>query len=127
MVGCDACHTPPLFTNSNFVNAGVGMDGPSPDEGRKKVTNDADDLGKFRVPALREVARTAPYFHDGSARTLDEAVALMAGGGKDNPNLSPILKGIRETKVSDADRADLVEFLKSLSGEYPGSDGKSVN
>ena len=71
------------------------------------------------MPALREVANTAPYFHDGSAATLEDAVALMAGGGKDNPNLSAQIKAVREAKLSDQDRKDLVEFLKGLSGEYP--------
>jgi cytochrome c peroxidase len=65
------------------------------------------------------VADTAPYFHDGSAAKLEDAVALMAGGGKDNANLSEMLKAVRETKFSDKDRQDLVEFLKALSGKYP--------
>ena len=97
---CSTCHTPPLFSNYRFFNAGVGMDKPNPDEGRKKVTGKDSDLGKFRVPALRDVANTAPYFHDGSAAKLEDAVALMAGGGKDNPNLSEMLKSVREAKLS---------------------------
>ena len=117
--GCSTCHAPPLMSNYGFQNAGVGMDKEKPDEGRMAVTKKESDRGKFRVPALREVAKTAPYFHDGSIATLEDAVALMAAGGKDNPNLSPILKGVREAKVSDQDRSDLVEFLKALSGEYP--------
>lgn len=116
---CSVCHTPPLFSNYRFFNAGIGMDKDPPDQGRKSVTGDDSDLGKFRVPALREVANTAPYFHDGSAATLEEAVALMASGGKDNPQLSPMLKAIREAKLSDQDQKDLVEFLKALSGEFP--------
>ena len=43
----------------------------------------------------------------------------MAGGGKDNPNLSPILKAVREAKIDEAGRKDLVEFLKALTGDYP--------
>jgi cytochrome c peroxidase len=65
------------------------------------------------------VAKTAPYFHDGSAATLDDAVALMAAGGKDNPHLSKVLKGIRTADINPQDRSDLVEFLKALSGNYP--------
>ena len=95
------------------------MDKPKPDKGRMEVTKQESDLGKFRVPALREVANTAPYFHDGSAATLEDAVALMAGGGKDNANLSGQLKAVREAKLTEQDRKDLVEFLKALSGEYP--------
>jgi cytochrome c peroxidase len=71
------------------------------------------------VPALREVANTAPYFHDGSGKTLEDAVALMAGGGVDNPNLSSTFKGLAEKKVSAEDQAAIVEFLKALSGRYP--------
>jgi len=74
------------------------------------------------VPALREVANTAPYFHDGSCKTLEEAVALMVAGGKDNPNLSLMLKAVREKEISEQDQKDLVEFLEALSGEFPGKD-----
>jgi len=122
-VGCATCHTPPLFSNYRYYNAGVGMDKENPDEGRKIVTGKDRDLGKFRTPPLREVAGTAPYFHDGSAETLEEAVALMAQGGKDNPNLSAMLKALREQDISDEDQKDLVEFLKALSGDYPRKDG----
>lgn len=116
---CQVCHAPPLFSNYGYFNAGVGMDKPKPDEGRKDVTKRESDRGKFRVPPLREVANTAPYFHDGSAKTLEEAVALMAAGGKDNPNLARQLKAVREAKLTEADCRDLVEFLKALSGKYP--------
>jgi cytochrome c peroxidase len=117
--GCATCHAPPIFSNGRYYNAGVGMDKEKPDEGRKVVTGSKRDLGKFRVPALREVANTWPYFHDGSAQKLEDAVALMAGGGKDNPNLSIMLRAVREEKLTEQDQKDLVEFLKSLSGEYP--------
>ncbi len=116
---CAVCHTPPLFSNYQYYNAGVGMDQPKPDEGRKTVTGKDKDLGKFRVPSLREVANTYPYFHDGSVKTLEDAVALMANGGKDNPNLAIQLKALREAKLSEQDRKDLVELLKALSGKYP--------
>jgi cytochrome c peroxidase len=117
--GCSGCHAPPLFSNYRFYNAGVGMDKEKPDPGRKEVTGRDRDLGAFRVPALREVAGTHPYFHDGSAATLEDAVALMAEGGKDNPNLSPMLKAVRSAGLTKEDQQDLVEFLKALSGEYP--------
>jgi len=117
--GCADCHEPPLFSNYEYENAGVGMDKETPDAGRKAVTGKDEDLGKIRVPALREVANTGPYFHDGSGATLQDAVALMAGGGKDNPNLSEMLKSVRDAKLTEQDQKDLVEFLKALSGEYP--------
>ncbi len=116
---CSTCHVPPVFSGGMFYNAGVSSDKPTPDEGRKKITGKDTDMGKFRVPALREVANTEPYFHDGSVAKLEEAVALMAAGGKDNPNLSASLKAVREAKLSEQYRKDLVEFLKALSGEFP--------
>ncbi|MFH1266815.1 MAG: cytochrome c peroxidase [Planctomycetota bacterium] len=121
-VGCSTCHAPPVFSNYRFYNAGVGMDKDPPPEGRKAVTGEEGDLGKFRVPMLREVANTGPYFHDGSAATLEEAVALMAGGGKDNPNLSGMMKALRGAELTGENQKDLVEFLKALSGEFPGKD-----
>jgi cytochrome c peroxidase len=118
-VGCSTCHAPPLFSNYRYYNAGVGMEKETPDQGRKAVTSRDSDMGKFRVPSLREVANTGPYFHDGSAATLEEAVGLMAGGGIENPKLSSMMKAVGNKEISEQDRANLVEFLKALSGEYP--------
>ena len=122
-LGCASCHKPPLFSTYRYNNAGIGMDKDPPDEGRKAVTGRDSDLGKFRVPMLREAANTGPYFHDGSVATLEEAVALMASGGKDNPNLSGMLKILGEKEISEQDQKDLVEFLKALSGDFPGKEG----
>lgn len=116
---CAVCHTPPTFSNGRFYNAGVGMNEEEPDPGRMAVTKRERDFGRFRVPSLREVKETGPYFHDGSAATLEEAVALMAGGGIDNPNRSSMFKVVRRANLTERDKSDLVEFLKALSGEYP--------
>lgn len=107
--GCAACHTPPLFTNYAYENAGIGDD-----PGRKDATKDDADTGRFKVPGLRNVALTAPYFHDGSAQTLEEAVDLMVKGGNKNPHLSPLLK---PQKVSKKEKAQLIAFLEALNGE----------
>ena len=117
--GCSSCHAPPLFSSFRYYNAGVGMKNEKPDPGRKAVTGKAADLGKFRTPGLREVANTAPYFHDGSVATLEDAVAQMAAGGAANPHLSVMFEAVRERKLSKAEQQDLVAFLKALSGEYP--------
>ncbi|NLS97042.1 MAG: c-type cytochrome [Planctomycetaceae bacterium] len=117
--GCADCHTPPLFSNYRFMNAGIGMNKEKPDEGRKAVTKKDSDLGKFRVPPLREVANTGPYFHDGSVESLEEAVKIMAQGGIPNDNLSGMMKAVGENKLTDENIKDLVEFLKALSGDYP--------
>jgi cytochrome c peroxidase len=117
--GCTECHKPPLFSTYAYVNAGIGMDKEEPDAGRKAVTGDDADLGKFRVPSLREVADTHPYFHNGSAATLEDAVAAMAAGGKDNPNLSKQLKDIGGS-LSEEDQKKIVAFLtKGLTSDYP--------
>ena len=113
---CQTCHTPPVFSNFTFINAGVGN---GKDVGRMKVTNNEQDRGAFKVPRLRDIADTAPYFHDGSAATLEDAVALMAGGGVQNPNLNPIFTAVKAANLTAQDKADLVAFLKSLSGDYP--------
>lgn len=114
--GCAACHVPPLFSDLMFHNVGIGSDLPEGerDKGRMDATKDEADEGKFKTPALRDVAKTAPYFHDGSAKTLDEAIAVMAAGGKKNPKLDPLLK---PAKLSKKELASLKAFLESLSGE----------
>ncbi len=117
--GCADCHAPPLFSTYEFYNAGIGMDKEKPDEGRKSVTGKDEDMGAFRVPSLREVANTAPYFHDGSVATLEEAVAIMAKGGIDNPHRSAEFDTVRESNITAEQQKDLVEFLKALSGEFP--------
>ena len=59
-------------------------------------------------PPLREVANTAPYFHDGSIATLEEAVALMMAGGTDDPDVSPMLKELRDETVHAEDQKNMV-------------------
>ncbi|MGQ9503822.1 MAG: cytochrome-c peroxidase [Thermogutta sp.] len=117
--GCADCHAPPLFSTYEFYCAGIGLDKEKPVEGRKAVTGKDEDMGAFRVPSLREVANTAPYFHDGSAATLEQAVAIMAKGGLDHPHRSAEFDTVREANISAEQQKDLVEFLKALSGEFP--------
>ena len=72
--GCDGCHTPPLFESARYVaRLPVGQD-----VGREEVTTDASDHGAFRVPTLRNVRESGPYFHDGSAPDLETAVRTEA-------------------------------------------------
>jgi cytochrome c peroxidase len=113
---CALCHVPPLYTDFQFHNAGIGWDlGDKRDHGRMDATKDPKDDGKFKTPTLRDIAKTAPYFHDGSVKTLDEAIEMMASGGKKNPNLDEKLK---PAKLSRRDKADLKAFLESLTGTY---------
>jgi cytochrome c peroxidase len=115
---CDQCHEGVNFTSNSYHNLGVGivigMDQPDPDVGRFEVTKDPMDWGAFKTPTLRDVARTAPYMHDGGLKTLDEVVEFYDKGGKPNKNLDEKIKPL---KLTDGDKKDLVEFLKSLNGE----------
>ena len=109
--GCVACHTPPLFTDGRFHNVGIGLDAKEPDLGRGKISNVPTENGAFKTPSLRAVPRSAPYFHDGSAKTLEDAVKLMAAGGKKNPTIDPAL---RDTKLTDAEIKLVATFIRSL-------------
>ncbi|HEY3937891.1 MAG TPA: cytochrome c peroxidase [Bryobacteraceae bacterium] len=119
---CIACHTIgkkyALFSDGKFHNIGIGVneEGDLTDLGRYNETKVDADKGAFKTPTLRNVAKTAPYMHDGSLKTLKDVVDFYAGGGNSNPYLDKQIKAI---KLSGAERADLVEFLKSLTGERP--------
>lgn len=78
-LGCMTCHTGEFVGGSMFQKVGVVAPWPNQaDQGRYEVTKVDSDRMLFKVPSLRDVAKTAPYFHDGSAKTLEEAVAMMA-------------------------------------------------
>jgi len=113
--GCNVCHQPPLFTDGghHIVGAGAETDHPDPGYGGEKSHNDPKQIGAFKPPSLRNVARTAPYFHDGSVANLRDAVKFMAGGGKESPQRDPLLK---DQKLTDKEIDQLVAFLESLSG-----------
>ncbi len=109
---CGTCHAGILFTDMLYHNVGIGMDKPEPDIGRKKVTNADADTGAFKTPTLRDIAKSAPYFHDGSVATLEEAVDVMAAGGRPNPHLDT--KNLQDRKLTPEEKKDLIAFLKSL-------------
>ena len=111
---CDQCHEGINFTANAFHNIGVGMDKPKPDVGRFDVTKNPADWGAFKTPTLREIAKTAPYMHDGSLRTLEEVVDYYDKGGIANRNLDKIMKPL---KLTGQEKKDLVAFLHALSGE----------
>jgi cytochrome c peroxidase len=122
--GCVTCHAPPFFSTAMgvkggaFFNVGIGTkDTPDDkvDEGRAKISKQPVDWGAFKPPSLRNVTKSAPYFHDGSVATLDEAVKLMASGGIANKNKNPAMV---DRQLTDAERADLIAFFGAL--ECPG-------
>jgi cytochrome c peroxidase len=111
--GCGNCHSGSLFTDMKYHNVGIGMDAEEPDLGRYAVTENDVDRGAFKTPSLRDVARSAPYFHNGSVATLEEAVDLMAGGGIDNPYKDT--ENLKDAGLTDEEKADIVAFLESLT------------
>ena len=121
---CVTCHTIgerfALFTDDKFHNLGAGMDanGELKDVGRFAQTNVEAERGAFRTPSLRNVAKTAPYMHDGSLKTLPEVLDFYIGGGSSNPQLDPEIKPL---KLSAQDRAALLAFLEALTGELPAN------
>src|SRR6185369_6953567 len=112
-IKCNNCHDGVLFTDQQYHNIGIGMDQTEPDPGRGKVTNKPEDTGAFKTPTLRDIARSAPYFHDGSAKTLEEAVDIMLAGGKENQYLDK--KNLQAHKILPEQREDLLNFLRSLN------------
>jgi cytochrome c peroxidase len=112
-IKCNNCHDGVLFTDQQYHNVGIGMDQKEPDPGRGKVTNRPEETGAFKTPTLRDIAKSAPYFHDGSAATLEEAVDIMLAGGKPNQYLDK--KNLQPHKLLPEQREDLLNFLRSLS------------
>jgi cytochrome c peroxidase len=78
------------------------------------------DKGAFKTPTLRDVALSGPYMHDGKLKTLKDVVDFYAGHGNSNPYLD---KRMSAVNLAGTDRNDLVEFMKSLSGEIPPNTG----
>ncbi|MDX1944175.1 MAG: cytochrome c peroxidase [Pirellulaceae bacterium] len=115
---CSACHTGHSFSDFAFHNIGVGMDKDAPDHGRYGITKVVGDKGSFKTPTLREIARTAPYMHDGSQKTLAEVVEYYNKGGHENPWLD---EEIFPLKLTAQEKDDLVKFLvEGLSSpSYP--------
>jgi cytochrome c peroxidase len=118
---CNQCHTPPFFSDAYTVeqgvyhNAGVGIEGRKKDEvdpGRARVTENPSDWAAFKTPSLRNVSKSPPYFHDGSAATLEQAVRFMAGGGFPNENLD---SRFIDRKLTDEEVSQLVAFLEALT------------
>ena len=119
-LGCTACHSGANFSGPTLpVGTGFFMKFPTfpgsdyeksfdllKDDGRFAVTKQDSDRHLFRVPTLRNIALTAPYFHNGMVPTLDQAVRVMA-------------KAQLNKDLTDAQVGDLVAFLNALSGEFP--------
>lgn len=115
---CFDCHSGPDFTNDEFRNIGLYNARQFTDKGRYDATKQPNDIGKFKVPGLRNVAVTAPYMHNGMFKNLSAVIAyynnpsfFVSGSvGTDSLLLSPL-------NLSDTEMTDLEAFLNSLTDE----------
>ena len=111
---CTKCHSGFNLTEDKFRNIGIGWDANTVDLGRYMVTKNAEDIGAFKTPTLREIARTAPYMHDGRFKTLEEVVDFYNQGAIKNPYLDVTITPL---ELTEQEKQDVVAFLKSLNGE----------
>jgi cytochrome c peroxidase len=109
---CATCHTGWRFTDDSFYDIGL----PGTDRGRAKIVEGLPVLEHaFKTPGLRDIARRAPYMHDGSEATLAEVIELYALGGRERrPSLS---HEIEPLDLDAGERRDLVAFLESLTSD----------
>ena len=118
---CVKCHSGFTFTDYAFHDIGL----PGDDRGRGAVLRLEAAEHAFKTPGLREIGRSAPYMHDGSLATLEDVLRHYVSGIVDRPTLSKDLA--RGIKLSDAERADLIAFLGTLTSEQaPGLPDKIV-
>ena len=116
---CMACHVGPNFSNEKLHNTGVAWResaeraGEFQDEGRAAITKRPEDLGAFKTPTLREVARTSPYMHDGSRATLEDVIDFYDRGGNRNRFPDPELHALGLTALEK-------RVLLGSSDRYPG-------
>jgi cytochrome c peroxidase len=119
-LACTGCHQPPTFSGPNkprghfatfpfYDNTYVAKYRLRDDAGRYSSTGLEKDRHKYKIPTLRNIAMTAPYFHNGAVKTLAEAVRVMA-------------KSQMNTDLTDEEVGDIVAFLASLTGEFPRMD-----
>ncbi len=118
--GCANCHAPPFFSatfnakEGAYFNVGIGTkdkEEAAVDVGRFSVTKKDTDWAAFKIPSLRNISKSAPYFHDGSVATLTDAVSLMASGGIKNKNLSSLAT---EKNLTTDEIKAIVAFLGTL-------------
>lgn len=109
---CATCHEGFDFSNYAFEN--IGLYETYQDLGRFRITLDSADIGKIKVPTLRNVALTAPYMHDGSLPSLEAVIDHFDTGGVQHPNQSPDVKPLH---LSQTEKDALLAFLQSLTDE----------
>jgi cytochrome c peroxidase len=116
---CNSCHHVQDITQHEVRFANIGLDADYADTGLERLTKEAGDIGKFKVPSLRNVELTAPYMHDGRFKTLEEVINHYSNSIIDHPNLHPDLKdenGVaKKMNIPEHDVQAIVAFLKTLT------------
>ena len=110
--GCINCHSGHLLSGFEILNNGLYEEYEDP--GLFNLTNDPNDIGKFKVPSLRNVSITHPYMYDGSLSTLDDVIDHYVSGGSNHPNKSELITPI---EINEEERADLKAFLNALTDQ----------
>ncbi|MFY7665700.1 MAG: cytochrome-c peroxidase [Flavobacterium sp.] len=112
---CASCHAGSLFTDQSFRNNGLAINPFVNDLGKFRSTQVETDKYTFRVPSLRNIAKTAPYMHDGRFQTLDAVYSHYHSGIQQTQNLDPSL--VTGIPLSTQERAQLTAFLNTLTDE----------
>lgn len=114
---CFHCHNGPLMQVKKFSNN--GLDATFTDLGRGGVTGNPNDMGKFKVPTLRNIAYSAPYMHDGRFSTLDEVINHYSFGIEMSPTIDPLIEFASQggVQLDFAERELVKQFLLTLSDE----------
>tara|TARA_B100000497_G_scaffold90838_1_gene101366 strand:- start:133 stop:822 length:690 start_codon:yes stop_codon:yes gene_type:complete len=112
---CFHCHGTEMFMDNDFHNNGLDANNFA-DLGRANITNNADDIAKFKTPTLRNIEFSAPYMHDGRFSTLEEVIEHYNSGGNYSPTVDPLMKKIGVgLQLTNTEKQDLINFLKALS------------
>jgi cytochrome c peroxidase len=111
---CFHCHGSELFTNNDYHNNGLDATLDSTNIGRRAVSGNPADHGKFRTPTLRNLGSTAPYMHDGRFQTLEEVIEHYSTGVRISNTLDPLIprSGLN---LTTQEKVDLLEFLQALN------------
>ena len=108
---CLQCHPAPYFTTFEAANNGLYKEFGS-DKGRFRIFLDSNDIGKFKIPSLRNIELTYPYMHDGSMKSLDEIINHYKQGGQKHKLQSPV---IQPFELSAKEQSQLIAFLYALT------------
>ncbi len=111
-LACGTCHSGHNFSDGDFHN--IGIYETYEDEGKFRITNEVEDIGKFKTPSLRNVELTAPYIHNGSVQTLEEVIEHFNSGGMNHENQSELIVPLN---LTDNEKSALISFLVTLTDE----------